>query len=399
MSSDPVNREASSFNKLKLMAGAMMVMAATAMPLSAMAASCPIKPSERISVKWNPGHYQMIEGQNEGAMIQSFINNYKNVPAMRGIQRGYSWAEMEPTKGNYNFSSIDADIAKLKPYGKKVAVVVRYKYEDSLPAYIMNQPKMTVNGVVVPPYFEQGKPGDGEYNKGQHANLGHPGTQENFKKLLTQLAIKYDSNPNLASISFIETSLGTDVSTAVFNVFLDGLMKVEAHAGCKFERTPIFQNLNFPRNKLPEFTANMKKYGVGLGGPDTFWGSFDKVEPDGRILNSLAFKGAPGYAYPGVYWYYPDMSQTVAIGQQVHYGNFLAATREDELADKPYNLSPSVSLDKIYDFAMYRLKPDYMFWQVYGAQGDALEARLKSSAGLPVNTQCPPIYGGKCNAK
>jgi len=407
MSYDRAYNSILNLSKLRLMAGAMMIVAgaALAMPAPAQAASCPIKPSERTNVKWNPGHYVMLGQNNQDVMIQNFINNYKNVPSMKGMQAEHFWSELEPSKGVYNFSKIDAQIAKLAPHGKKLAITIKYKYQisdskSSLPTYILNQPKATVNGVVVPPYFEQGKAGDGAYNEGQHANLGHPGTQAAFKNLLTALAAKYDNNPNFVSVSFLETSLGADASTAVFNLFLDGLMKVEAHAGCKFEHTPIFQNLNFPRNKLPEFTANMKKYGVGLGGPDTFWGSFNYgVQPDGKILNGLAFKGAPGYAYPGVYWYYPDMSEHVAIGQQVHYGNFFASTREDELDGKLHNLSASVSLDRIYDFAMAKLHPNYMFWQVYNQPADALEARLKTAAGLPLDMSCPPVYGGKCNAK
>lgn len=390
-----------SLKKLGLMTGAMFLM-----PAFAMAASCPIKPEERVNVKWNPGHYQLIAGKKSDAMLTNFIGNFKNVPAMKGIQKEYFWSELEPSKGVYDFSEIDADIAKLAAHGKKLAITIKYKYQisaekSSLPTYILNLPKATVGGVAnVPPYFEQGKPGDGMYNKGQHANLGHPGTQAAFKKLLDALAEKYDKNPNFASVSFLETSLGADVSTAIHDTFLDGFVAVDAYAGCAFEQTPVFQNLNFPRNRLPEYMANLKKYGVGLGGPDVFWGSFDKVEPDGRIMNGLAFKGKAGYPYPGVYHYYENMSKTVPIGQQVHYENFNYSTRESMLPEpgKPHNLSASVSLDKLYDFNVNKLKSNYIFWQVYNAELIALETRLKSPAGMPLDVECPAIYGGKCNA-
>lgn len=395
------NKNIFSMKKLGFMAGAMFLM-----PAFAMAASCPIKPEERVNVKWYPGHYQFIAGKNVDTQLNNFLGNFKSVPAMKGIQKEYFWSDLEPTKGVYDFSKIDADIAKLAAFNKKLAITIKYKYQkgpgdSSLPNYILNLPKVTVGGIAnVPPYFEQGKPGDGEGNVGQHANLGHPGTQAALKKLLNALAEKYDGNKNFASLTFLETSLGADTSAAIHDLFLDGVMKAEAHAGCVFEHTPIFQNLNFPRNKLPEFTANMKKYGIGLGGPDVFWGSFDKVEPDGRILNGLAFRGKPGYPYPGVYWYYPDMAKTVPIGQQAHYENFKYDTREAMLPEpgKPHYLSAAISVDKIYDFTVDRLKANYMFWQVYGSELDVLENRLKSSAGLPLSTTCPAIYGGKCNA-
>ena len=111
MNYDQKSKNAVSLKKLGLMAGAMFLM-----PAFAMAASCPILPSERVNVKWNPGHYQLIAGKNIDTQLTNFIGNFKNVPAMKGIQKEYFWAELEPTKGNYNFSKIDAVIANLALY-------------------------------------------------------------------------------------------------------------------------------------------------------------------------------------------------------------------------------------------------------------------------------------------
>ncbi len=328
--------------------------------------------------------------------MNSFIQDYRNVPSVKGVQKSYYWSEIETAPGVYDFSKIDADIAKLASAGKKLALIIGYKYQisdtqSSLPKYVLNQPNATVGSVSVPPYYEQGHAGEGAYNQGQIANFGHPGTLTKFNKLLDAISKKYDNNTNLASLSFIETSSSATITAARTEIFLDGVIAMERHAACAFKHTPLFQNLNWPRDKLKEFTNNLKAYGIGLGGPDTF---FDAMNHPDEGLGRVGTKNSP----PGVYHYYPPMSEIVPIGQQVHYANLLYPTRESMLPPPghEHNLPAAVSVDKVYDFAVEQLKPNYMFWLAFEPHASALEARLKSSAGLPLRKGCPPVYGDKC---
>lgn len=371
-------------------------------------AACPLTAADRGFVKWNPGHYMMIDGKNQDIRLANFLYDYKNVPAVKGVQITYYWSELNPSPGVYKFDEIiGPDITKLATQGKKLAIVIGYKYQisdtqSSLPNYVLKQANVWKNGVSVPPYFEQGKAGDGAYNEGQHANFGHPGTLSKFNTLLSALSAKYDKNPNVASLSFIETSTGADIRNGgkypaiLGDMFLNGVLAMERHAGCTFKHTPLFQNLNFPRNRLPDFTNNLKAYGIGLGGPDVFVDSMKYVD------NGLGFFGFGDTItkYPGVYHYYPTMSQFVPIGQQVHYENLHYLTREDMLPPPgvEHNLTPAQAVDGVYNFSVQQLKPNYMFWQVYGPEKDVLENRLKAAggAGLPLRTACPPIYGNKC---
>lgn len=370
-------------------------------------AACPLTPVDRGYVKWNPGHYIMIDGQNIGTKMNNFLADYGSVPGVKGIQTTYFWSELETSPGVYNFKPIDDDIAKLATKGKKLAIMIGYKYQisdtkSSLPTYVLNLPNAMVGGISVPSYFEQGKPGDGIYNHGQHANFGHPGTRAKFNKLLSALSEKYDGHPGFASITFLETATGADIGVGkryapeLSEIFLDGVIAMEKHAGCAFKHTPIIQNLNFPRNKLPEFTENLNEYGLGLGGPDVFVDSMKYVD------NGLGFFGFKSTIteYPGVYHYYPRMSGIVPIGQQVHNENLHYLTREDMLPPPgvEHNLTPAQAVDRVYDFSVQQLKPNYMFWQVFGTDATALENRLKSSAGLPLRIECPSVYGNKCVA-
>ena len=362
--------------------------------------TCPLPASERGYVKWNPGHYILFAGANEANRVDNFLDGYRNIGTVKGMLREYFWSDLEPTRGNYRWEKIDEDIAKLAAANKKLAITIKYKYqisdtESSLPDYVLAFPNETVGGLSVPSYFEQGTPNDGIYNHGQHANFGHPRTRYRFNALLRAFSERYDGNPNVVSLSFLETATGADISAAQNNLFLDGILAMERHAGCVFKHTPLFQNLNFPRGRLAQFADNLETYGVGLGGPDVFW---DSMSDPGNAL---------GYNKPnqpkGIYHYYPPMSAVVPIGQQVHSENFRYSTRELMLPPpgNPHNLSPSVSLAKIYDFSKLQLKPNYMFWQVGGSgdvYGNALKARLTSD-GLPLRTACPPIYGGFCESQ
>jgi len=370
--------------------------------------SCPLVPTDRVKVKWNPGHFIMLDHKTIHTKFSAFLKDYHDTPAVQGIQTTYFWSELEPRFDEYDFKSIDEQIAKLATTGKKLAIILGYKFQvsstqSSLPAYILNQSNELINGESIAPYFIQGKQGGGIYNKGHHANFGHSGTLARFKKLLDVLSARYDQNPVVASISFTETAIGTEIgagkrySAISEELFVKGYMMMQAHAGCVFKSTPLFQNLNFPRRALPAFIENMKTFGIGLGGPDVF------VDSMKRANNGLGFFGLGKTInkYPGVYHYYPSASQVIPIGQQVHRENLHYFTAEDFQSGpaKSHNLTSEQAIDGVYEFAKKYLIPNYLFWQVYGRDAATLKKRLKSEYGMPLETSCPAIYGRKCVVK
>lgn len=349
----------------------------------AIVASAPLTPAERGFVKWNPGNYILGTG-TEATQADRFLDQYGSIAKAIGLQKEYGWGELEGKQGQYRWQAIDADLAKLASAGKKLAIVVRYKYDDALPTYVRNM--LPAEGV--PPVFTLS--GGGPYNHGQHANMGHPGTRARMIALLHALAARYDENPNVVSISFPETSIGASVTAAVQDKFLDGIILMNSAAAHAFKHTPVFQNLNFPRNRLADFTDNFVACGMGLGGPDVF---FDALKyPDTGL----------GYDKPnqpkGVYHYYPVLAPTIPIGQQIHNGDLLFPTHEAQLANQPHGLAPAVSIDKNYDFAIGKLESNFIFWQLLGDDpyATALKNRLQAPAGLPVRKGCPAVYGGRC---
>ncbi len=351
---------------------------------AALASTCTLTPAQRGYVKWNPGNYILGSG-TEATQVDRFLNLYGNIGNAVGIQKQYSWGDLEGQQGQYNWPLIDADLAKLGNTGKKLSIVVTYKYDHALPLYVKNLD----NAEGVPSYFTLS--GGGAYNKGLHANMGHPGTRARMIALLQALANRYDANPKVASISFPETAVGANVTAAVEDKFIDGIIQMDSAAACAFKHTPVFQNLNHPRNRLADFADNFVARGIGFGGPDVFFDALNHPEV-GLGYNK------PGQP-KGVYHYYPVLAPTIPIGQQIHNGDLYYPTYEALRADQPHNLSPAVSIDKNYNFAVTELKANYIFWQLEtnDPYGVALRNRLNASAGLPVRKGCPSVYGGTCN--
>jgi len=326
-------------------------------------------------MKWNPGHYILSTLDSSG--LEKLIIEFKDLPSMLGVQRQYYWSQLEPSKGVYDYTLIENDLALAKKYGKKLSIVIKYKYqisatESSLPQYIINLPNALVDGISVPSYYIQGKVGDGLFNEGQNANFGHPGTLAGFNNLLKALGSKYDSNPDITHLQFIETAIGASPDASEVKIFLDGVEKMETAAKAAFPTTPLFQSLNYPRNRLPGFINNLTVNKMGFGGPDVYIGSFEEIN------NGLTYLGT----YNGIYRYnesnFNDTSKNnfLPIAMQVHHENFIYETNNLRLSDIKSTKTPDEMVTSIFDFSVNRLHANYIMWQIYNV--DPYKTSLKN---------------------
>lgn len=78
-----------------------------------------------VNMKWFPGHY--IMNNLDVPETENLLIDFKSVVSMRGIQRSYYWSNLEPSKGVYDFSEIEADLAQVSKYGKKLSIMIGYK--------------------------------------------------------------------------------------------------------------------------------------------------------------------------------------------------------------------------------------------------------------------------------
>jgi len=315
------------------------------------------------NMKWDPGHFIL----NDSINLDTLLTDFKSIPAVKGVVRSYKWTELETSKGNYNFSAIDADLKLLTNNGKKLGIMIGYKYKDglsapsNLPSYVLNLTNQLVDGISVSPFYKL-DPLKNKFNIGDHANFGHPGTLEAFSNLLKELAKHYDSNPNFALIQFIESSSGVNVDDAHEANFLQGGMLMEKNARAVFIKTPLFKNINFPRNRLQEFIVNLTVNKMGFGGPDIFTGAFDDPE-DGLTRVDLKDVGAYNY-----YKYNHNLlagTNSLPISMMAHTQNFMYDTFADRAADIKNGLTGAQSVNAILKFAIEKLHPNYLIWQLY----------------------------------
>lgn len=363
-------------------------------------------------VKWYPGHYLLVKSDITNTETSQLLNDF-NIAKVRGIQKRYFWSDLEVPKAGggwkYDFSRIDNDINLAKQKGKKLSIMLGYKYmasntKSSIPNYILNTNPVIKNidgmDIQVPAYYVLGKPGDGPYNSGDHANFGHPATLNAFNNLLKALAAKYDTNPNVSFLQFSESSIGADlgdnkeIAARLEQNFIDGTITMDQKAADAFLHTPLIQSINYPRKRLADFINTFTTKKMGFGGPDVFAGSFDEAGIGLTVVGTR-------YTAQGVYWYNVGNNGKLPIGMQVHNENLEYNTMEDRMHKPtaiPNGLTPAQAVNKVYNFAYNKLHPNFLTWQVFGAADpnrNAIEARLKNTAS-PVVTACPLIYNNTC---
>ena len=80
-------------------------------------------------IKWNPGHYMasytVLFGGRSASFVQTETDDLNNQDAIVGYRMLVTWAALEPTEGNYDFSAIDATLQRLKTaYNKPKHLVI-----------------------------------------------------------------------------------------------------------------------------------------------------------------------------------------------------------------------------------------------------------------------------------
>ncbi|MBI3562474.1 MAG: hypothetical protein HY080_12250 [Gammaproteobacteria bacterium] len=70
--------------------------------------------------KSHPGHYIVVSAKDTYAQINQFASN----PNIRGVVKHYSWVELEPSIGNYDFSQIRADLSAVATQKKYFIVQI-----------------------------------------------------------------------------------------------------------------------------------------------------------------------------------------------------------------------------------------------------------------------------------
>ncbi|WP_298235386.1 beta-galactosidase [uncultured Azohydromonas sp.] len=326
------------------------------------------------TVKWNPGHYVFFGSKAGDYVIDAALRETAGMPFVKGIVVRASWRQLEPRKGQYDFSRVERYLQKAAAKNKRLFVMLSTK---------------TVNGdKAVPDYLRTAQYGGGAFRigtikgtQGENVALHNDNVRDRLIALSQALGRRYNKNNNFEGIMFNETAFGKMVkplSEAQKQRFFSNLARVDTATRNAFPNSVVIQFMNYPANFMPALFENMKKNGVGMGGPDVFIN-----DPN---LNRSA------------YGFNPKATGTIPIGMKVETDSYDAVRHGG-----PYN-PPDVR--DIYRFGRDKLHANYLFWFRYTARHNPWADVLKmfkgeafssgSSGGL--KNGCPSTFA-KCTPK
>lgn len=293
-------------------------------------------------VKWHPGHYYTIldHGKNKSWYMWQVYNELKSTPALQGLQVRYSWKELEPKEGVYNFAPIDKHLAELAKRNKRLIILLELKEfgtdEASSPVPAYARTSIYEGGAYAFANYEKG------VTVGYGTKLWNDRIQDRWVALVRALGKRYNLHPHFEAIGFTETSMGDPkeiLSQEQIESYYKSLLSINQEMRTHFPNTVTYQFVNYPRPILQSFVGGLKEMGAALGGPDVF------IEDLG-----LLYPKAPR----GIYNYYPELSGSVPLMPSVQHQNY----RTTQWGKEGYE--PSVS--ELLAFARDTLKANYIFW-------------------------------------
>ncbi|WP_018626515.1 hypothetical protein [Niabella aurantiaca] len=295
-------------------------------------------------VKWHPGHYYMLAGNggDEAGYMKQVMAELHATPALQGIQVRFSWQDLEPSKDQYDFSSVDRLLTMLAAEKKRMVILLQVKSFNPDPKY-----------APVPVYARGAEYSGGMFafssvNKtgirGYGTRLWNQQVYNRMAALIKALGKRYNSNPWFEGIGFSESAFGQpypkgSIALADSARFYENLMGLNRVLRAAFPNTMTYQFANYPRTILSPLIHTLEEIGSALGGPDIF----------------LTDRGLQTTASPkGAYHYYPELSGIIPLAPSVQHENF-RNTQHDGKGYQP-------TLQQLLSFARDTLKANYLFW-------------------------------------
>jgi hypothetical protein len=313
-----------------------------------LAATAAVQAADAPNVKWHPGHYVFVGSSKLTPEVLT-------LPHFRGVQKIYTWRDIEPEMGRYDFSALKADLALVKQHGRQLVVQFTYK-------------SFSKGRRSVPDYLTGEEYGGGVYVtlKGSfNPVIWNTNVAARFDALLAAFGREFDRDPNLEAVNLPETATsarllkspqkGVEPYTdqAYFAALKQGMTTLR-HA---FPNTVVIQYLNFPQNLLGALTDYEKEIGVGMGGPDVY-------PRENASYNSEN----------GVYRLYAKLAGTVPMGAAVQVENYSVASKkrsilgrgEGTVDGKRIVIAPEDEIPipprEHLQLAQNTLKLNYLFW-------------------------------------
>ena len=302
-------------------------------------ATCPL---EKDSIK----HFVYFSRDRE--LIHN--NPFLKVQGIVGAQIMYSWRQLEPKRGEYDFSIINEDYNYLLSHGKKLFIQFQDVTFDTIyqaiPDYLMTE---EFDGGCIKSFNDNGV-ADGWVAKRWNSKVQH-----RFALLMNELGKEFDGK--IEGINLQESSIGVnnETDTSFTNERYAESLKINMLALKKaFSESTTMQYANFmPGEWLPwedkGYLHSIYQYGqeigVGLGGPDLM------VTRKGQLNHTIAMMHENNY--------------TVPLGIAIQDGNYIGTTGADnDYCERMKNEQKEhVNIvPLLHAFAKDFLHVSYMFW-------------------------------------
>lgn len=299
-------------------------------------------------VKWHPGHYIYVGHTGVTREVVA-------LPHFRGVQKVYTWRQLEPEKGRYDFSGLRADLALVRKHQRQLVAQVSFR-------------AFAKDTRAVPDYLTGAEYGGGVYRTRQgsfgpviwNANLA-----ARFDALLVALGREFDRDPNLEAVNLAETAPSAalaaepqaGVETYTEELYFEALKRQMLTLRRAFPGTVVIQYTNFPPKLLGALTDFEKEIGMGMGGPDVY------PRPD-----------AVSNPEKGIYRLYTKLAGTVPLGAAVQRSNYSVAYKkraamnhgtvkpgDNSLVIQPGDETP-IPVREHLQLAQEKLKLNYLFW-------------------------------------
>lgn len=198
-------------------------------------------------IKWNPGQYMASVGSLYGnaslADFSSEMDDLNGLDNVVGYRLFVTWGALEPTKGNYNFSVLDAVLNRLETHYNKpkhlVIALVPGNFGnchigtgDYVPLYIQQDSTYGASPLSNT-YGWWGTTQNGQSSGACVAAIWRPAVMNRFIALVQALGARYDSDPDFEGIMIQEDSW--TISNAVDvnpkdSTYSDAAMVAQYHA-------------------------------------------------------------------------------------------------------------------------------------------------------------------------
>lgn len=197
-------------------------------------------------------------------------------PDIHGVQIVYSWKQLEPAEGKYDFSAIEQDLALTEALHKKLFIQIQDRFFEArarnIPAYL--QTAKYAGGLVA----QTDNPGEGKAPaQGWVAMQWNPEVRTRYQALISVLAAKFDGK--VAGVNLPETAIDIDMkdpkSGFSCDKYFSATLENIQFARNAFTRSRVVQYVNFwpcewnnDQKYMSRLFDTAAKHRIGLGGPD-----------------------------------------------------------------------------------------------------------------------------------